>query len=114
LSSFALQLTKVENTQVIKAYETVSRFDGDSVDSFPTKAVKPIADYLDKLLNVLDGSRLKLEDSQSYENVINELINKLGKNVATPDLISAINRFNEFNQKLVNNLPVGYQPENQS
>jgi hypothetical protein len=114
LSSFALQLTKVENTQVIKAYETVSRFDGDSVDSFPTKAVKPVADYLDKLLNVLDGSRLKLEDSQSYENVINELINKLGKNVATPDLISAINRFNEFNQKLVNNLPVGYQPENQS
>ena len=114
LSSFALQLTKVENTQVIKAYETVSRFDGDSLDSDPAKVVKPVADYLDKLLNVLDGSRLHLEDSKSYENVINELINKLGKDVATPDLISAINRFNEFNQKLVNNLPIGYQPENQS
>ncbi len=114
LSSFALQLTKVENTQVIKAYETVSRLDGDSLDSDPSKAVKPVADYLDKLLNVLDGSRLRLEDSKSYENVINELINKLGKDVATPDLISAINRFNEFNQKLVNNLPIGYQPENQS
>ncbi|MFT6990691.1 MAG: hypothetical protein ACJASL_002673 [Paraglaciecola sp.] len=114
LSSFALQLTKVENTQVIKAYETVSRFDGDSVDSDPAKAVKPVADYLDKLLNVLDGSRLQLEDSKSYENVINELINKLGKDVATPDLITAINRFNEFNQRLVNNLPIGFQPENQS
>ena len=114
LSSFALQLTKVENTQVIKAYETVSRFDEDSVDSDPAKAVKPVADYLEKLLNVLDGSRLQLEDSKSYENVINELINKLGEDVATPDLISAINRFNEFNQKLVNNLPIGYQPENQS
>ena len=114
LSSFALQLTKVENTQVIKAYETVSRFDEDSVDSDPAKAVKPIADYLDKLLNVIDGSRLQLEDSKSYENVINELINRLGEDVATPDLISAINRFNEFNQKLVNNLPIGYQPENQS
>ena len=112
LSSFALQLTKVENTQVIKAYETVSRFDEDSVDSDPAKAVKPVADYLEKLLNVLDGSRLQLEDSKSYENVINELINKLGEDVATPDLISAINRFNEFNQKLVNNLPIGYQPEN--
>jgi hypothetical protein len=110
LSSFALQLTKVENTQVIKAYETVSRFDGDNVDNNPAKAVKPVADYLDKLLSVLDGARLKLEDSESYENMINELINKLGKEVATPDLISAINRFNEFNQKLVNNLPVGYQP----
>ena len=114
LSSFALQLTKVENTQVIKAYETVSRFDGDSEDSDPAKAVKPVAEYLDKLLNVLDGARLQLENNKSYENVINELINKLGDKVATPDLISAINRFNEFNQKLVNNLPIGYQPEGQS
>ena len=114
LSSFALQLTKVENTQVIKAYETVSHFDRDNVDSDPSKAVKPITEYLDKLLNVLDGSRLQLEDSKSYENVINELINKLGEDVATPDLISAINRFNDFNQRLVNNLPIGYQPESQS
>ena len=111
LSSFALQLTKVENTQVIKAYENVSRFDGDNADSNPAKAVKPVAEYLDKLLNVLDGSRLQLEDSKSYENLVNELINKLGDEVATPDLISAINRFNEFNQKLVNNLPRGFQPE---
>jgi hypothetical protein len=114
LSSFALQLTKVENTAVIKAYETVSRFDSDNVESDPAKAVKPVADYLDKLLNVLDGSRLRLEDSNSYDNIINKLINKLGKDVATPDLISAVNRFNEFNQKLVNNLPIGYQPESKS
>jgi hypothetical protein len=113
LSSFALQLTKVENTAVIKAYETVSRFDSDSVDSDPAKAVKPVADYLDKLLNVLDGTRLRLEGTNSYENVVNELINKLGEDVATPDLISAINRFNNFNQKLVNNLPIGYQPQTQ-
>ena len=112
LSSFALQLTKAENTEVIKAYETVSRFDRENVENEPAKAVKPVAEYLDKLLNVLDGSRLQLENSKSYENMINELINKLGEEVATPDLISAINRFNEFNQKLVNNLPIGYQPEN--
>jgi hypothetical protein len=112
LSSFALQLTKIENTQVIKAYETVSRFDGDSVDSNPAKAVKPVANYLDKLLKVLDESKAQLEDSQSKDNLINELINKLGDDVATPDLVSAINRFNEFNQKLVNNLPIGYQPKN--
>jgi hypothetical protein len=110
---FALQLKKVENTAVIKAYETVSRFDSDSVDSDPAKAVKPVADYLDKLLNVLDGARLRLEDTNSYENVVNELINKLGEDVATPDLISAINRFNKFNQKLVNNLPIGYRPQSQ-
>jgi hypothetical protein len=111
LSSFALQLTKIENTEVIKAYETVSRFDHDGVDSNPAKAVKPVTDYLNKLLNVLDGSSLQLEDNKSYENIINELINRLGEDVATPDLISAINRFNIFNQKLVDNLPIGYQPK---
>ena len=42
------------------------------------------------------------------------MINRLGEDVATPDLISVINRFNAFNQKLVNNLPMGYQPKNQS
>jgi hypothetical protein len=112
LSSFALQLKKIENTQIIKVYENVSRFDADSVDSDPAKAVKPVAGYLNKLLNVLDGSKLQLEDNKSYENLINELVINLGEGVAKPDLISAINRFNEFNQKLVNNLPIGYQPKN--
>jgi hypothetical protein len=83
------------------------------VDSDPAKAVEPVAGYLNKLLNVLDGAQLHLEDNKSYEKLINELIMNLGEDVATPDLISAINRFNEFNQKLVNNLPIGYQPEKQ-
>ncbi|MEO9945016.1 DUF5610 domain-containing protein [Paraglaciecola sp.] len=111
LTGFALQLTKVENTQVIKTYETVSRYDNENTESEPAKAVSPVADYLDKLLNVLDGSRSQFDSSESYENVVNELINRLGSEVATPDLISAINRFNEFNQRLINNLPVGFQPE---
>lgn len=111
LTGFALQLTKVENTQVIKTYETVSRYDDENTESEPAKAVSPVADYLDKLLNVLDGSRAQFDSSESYENVVNELINRLGSEVATPDLISAINRFNEFNQRLVNNLPVGFQPD---
>ncbi|WP_133469743.1 DUF5610 domain-containing protein [Paraglaciecola marina] len=111
LTGFALQLTKVENTQVIKTYETVSRYDNENTENEPAKAVSPVADYLDKLLNVLDGSRSQFDRSESYENVVNELINRLGSEVATPDLISAINRFNEFNQRLINNLPVGFQPE---
>jgi hypothetical protein len=75
LSSFALQLTKIENTEVIKAYGTVSRLDQDGVDSNAVKAVKPVTDYANKLLNLLDGPNLQLEDNKSYENIINELIN---------------------------------------
>lgn len=109
LTGFALQLNRVESAQVIKAYESVSHYDEDNQgNEDATKSVKPVADYMDKLLDVLDRSSKQLENSQSYENMVAELINRLGE-VATPDLITAINRFNGFNQKLVDNLPIGFQ-----
>lgn len=108
LVGFALQLNKVENTQVIKAYETISHFDKDNQDSESVKAAKPVAHYLDKMLGVVQESKLKLEDGQSYENLINGLINRMGE-VHTPDLIHAINRFHTFNQKLVDNLPLTFK-----
>ena len=110
LTSFALQLTKVENTQVIKAYETVSHYDQDNSTNDPAKAVKPVAHYLDKMLGVVEESRLKLQDGNDYENMINELINRMGE-VHTPDLIHAINRFHSFNQKLLDNLPLSFKVE---
>jgi hypothetical protein len=108
LTSFALQLTKVENTQVIKAYETVSHYDQENSNNEPAKAVKPVAHYLDKMLGVVEESRLKLQDGSEYENMINELINRMGE-VHTPDLIHAINRFHTFNQKLFDNLPLTFK-----
>ena len=110
LTSFALQLTKVENTQVIKAYETVSHYDQESGNNEPAKAVKPVAHYLDKMLGVVEESRLKLQDGNDYENMINELINRMGE-VHTPDLIHAINRFHSFNQKLFDNLPLSFKAD---
>jgi len=110
LTSFALQLTKVENTQVIKAYETVSHYDQDNATNEPAKAVKPVAHYLDKMLGVVEESRLKLQDGSEYENLINELINRMGE-VHTPDLIHAINRFHSFNQRLLDNLPLTFKAE---
>ena len=110
LTSFALQLTKVENTQVIKAYETVSHYDQENTSNEPAKAVKPVAHYLDKMLGVVEESRLKLQDGKEFENMINELINRMGE-VHTPDLIHAINRFHSFNQKLLDNLPLTFKAE---
>jgi hypothetical protein len=109
LSSFALQLTKVENTQVIKTYESVSHYDKGTGLNTPDKAVKPISHYLDKMLNVVEEARLKLQDGKDYENLVNELINRMGE-VHTPDLIHAINRFHSFNQKLLDNLPLSVKP----
>ena len=112
LAGFALQLTKVENTQVIKAYENISRYDeqSDRPDE-ASQAAKPIANYVDKLLDVFDQATRKLEDKDAYDSLIADLINRLGDEVATPDLISAINRFNGFNQQLLDNLPPGFQPK---
>ncbi|WP_340681150.1 DUF5610 domain-containing protein [Paraglaciecola sp.] len=110
LTSFALQLTKVENTQVIKAYETVSHYDQENTNNEPAKAVKPVAHYLDKMLDVVEESRIKLQDGSEYESMINELINRMGE-VHTPDLIHAINRFHSFNQKLFDNLPLSFKAE---
>ncbi|NCP66174.1 MAG: hypothetical protein GW763_06520 [Paraglaciecola sp.] len=109
LASFALQLTKVENIQVIKTYESVSHYDKGAGLNAPDKAVKPISHYLDKMLNVVEEARLKLQDGKDYENLVNELINRMGE-VHTPDLIHAINRFHSFNQKLLDNLPLSLKP----
>jgi hypothetical protein len=104
LASFALQLTKVESSQVIKTYETVSHYGQNETDSEPVKAVKPVAQYLDKMLSVVEASRKKLQDGGDFDNMVNTLINRMGE-VHTPDLITALNRFHSFNQKLLDNLP---------
>lgn len=108
LTGFALQLTRVEQVQVIQTYESVSHFKDDRQSSDPAKAAKPIAHYLDKMLDVVEESRQRLQDGDAYENMINDLINQMGE-VHTPDLISAINRFHSFNKKLLDNLPLGFQ-----
>jgi hypothetical protein len=108
LTGFALQLTRQEQVQVIKAYESVSHFKEDGQSGDPAREVKPVSHYLDKMLDVVEESRQKLQDGDAYENMINALINQMGE-VHTPDLISAINRFHTFNQKLLDNLPTGFQ-----
>ncbi|MFT5313014.1 MAG: hypothetical protein ACI8Z9_001498 [Paraglaciecola sp.] len=110
LTGFALQLTRIEQVQVIETYESVLHFKDDGQASDPAKAAKPVAHYLDKMLDVVEESREKLQDVDAYENMINDLINQMGE-VHTPDLISAINRFHLFNKKLLDNLPAGFQRE---
>lgn len=105
LTGFALQLSKTESSQVVKTYETVSHYGQNNIESDPAKAVKPVSQYLDKMLSVVEGSRQHLQDGTDYDNMVNTLINRMGE-VHTPDLISALNRFHSFNQKLLDNLPL--------
>ncbi|QHJ12108.1 hypothetical protein FX988_02359 [Paraglaciecola mesophila] len=113
LTGFALQLTKQEQTQSIQAYESVSHFSEKDPRGDPNKAVKPVAHYLDKMLDVFEQSRQKLESGEQYDDLINGLINQMGE-VHTPDLITAIQRFHSFNQKLLNGLPLNFGESAQS
>ena len=113
LTGFALQLTRQEQTQSIQAYESVSHFSEDDPRGDPNKTVKPVAHYLDKMLDVFEQSRQKLESGEQYDDLINGLINQMG-DVHTPDLISAIQRFHSFNQKLLNGLPLNFSGTSQS
>ncbi len=106
LTGFALQLTNFQQTEVIKTYETVSHYNEESEGRVgdEVRSVRPVADYLQHMLEVLEQAKERLEDGSAFDNLVNGLINQM-QDVHTPDLISAINRFNGFNKKLMDNLP---------
>ena len=109
LVGFALQLNRVEKTEVVKAYGYVQHFNEDqAANEDQDKSVKPVAQYLDKMLNVLELSRQSLESINDYNTMINGIVNEM-KDVQVPDLVQAINRFHTFNQSLLESLPKSEQ-----
>ncbi len=105
ITSFALQLSRQEKVEVVKAYESVSHYDGSrEPEEISSKPVERVSDYLQKMLNVLEQSQQKLADGEQYENLINGLVNRI-QDVGTTDLVSAINDFHAFNKRLIDNLP---------
>lgn len=105
LTGFALQLSRQERVEVVKAYESVSQYNenNDSAD-LSSKPVERVSDYLQKMLGVVDQSQQKLADGEQYDKLINGLVNQI-RDVATTDLVSAINDFHAFNKQLIDNLP---------
>lgn len=110
LTGFALQLNKVEQVQVVQAYEEVRKYaqDDNNEQQQREKTVKPVADYLDKMLQTLEQSRNALEDGSQYEQLLNGLINQ-NTGLKMPELLDAINRFHSFNQTLLNNVAANSQ-----
>ena len=106
LTGFALQLTRFEQAQVVQTYETVSSFNSDNKrdELDATQATRPVARYLERLLDVFDQASNRLDNNTSFEKLINGLFNEV-EDLNTPDFISAINRFNQFNNRLIQNLP---------
>ncbi|MBT0585844.1 DUF5610 domain-containing protein [Alteromonas oceanisediminis] len=110
LVGYALQLNRIEKAEVVKAYGYVQHFNEQSASSSEQeKSVKPVAQYLDKMLAVLEQSRQTLSSQDDYNTLMNGIVNEM-KDVQVPDLVQAINRFHSFNQQLIEGLPKSAPP----
>ena len=103
ITSYALQMSRQEQFKVTQTYESVLL--GDEKFKEMEGYVKPVSHYLDRMLEVVEQSKQELYDNSTYDNIITGLVNKMLK-VDTPDLLDAITRFHNFNQRLQDNLPL--------
>jgi hypothetical protein len=101
LSSFALQLSKVESSQKIQKYGEVQKY--SETPSIDLQAPKAVAEYLNKVLDGMNQAGQQLGSKEDFNSIINSLVNEM-KDVQVPDILSAINRFHTFNAKLMGSL----------
>ncbi|MBU2976597.1 DUF5610 domain-containing protein [Alteromonas sp. C1M14] len=104
LAGYALQLNRVQQSEVVKTYGEIQHFKEGSESANHGDEARPIAQYLDKMLNVFDNARQQLGSGEDFNTLINGIINEM-EEVQVPDLISAINRFHGFNQTLLSAIP---------
>ena len=105
LTGFAMQLNRRQQVEVVQAYESVQHYDDSKPDAGKFgSVVSPVAQYLDKMMDVFGQAREKLDSGESYNSLLNGLMTEM-KDVQVPDLISAINRFHSFNQRLLDSMP---------
>ena len=102
LAGFALQLTQRQEVEVVQTYESVSQYNDD--ENSQQASINPIADYLSSVLNVFDVGRAQLASENDLNSLLNTVVSQI-EEVQVPDLISAINRFHNFNQRLLDNVP---------
>lgn len=102
LAGFALQLTQRQEVEVVQTYESVSQYNDD--ENSQRASINPIADYLSRVLNVFDVGRAQLASENDLNSLLNTVVSQI-EEVQVPDLISAINRFHNFNQRLLDNVP---------
>ncbi len=107
LSGYALQLSKTEQVQVIQTYGAVSHFD-ESQDTKaqvdPVKQVRPIAEYLQDMMAVMDKSKELLFDDKQFDSLVTGLMNNVF-DLKTDEILEAINQFNSFNKRLLQHMP---------
>ena len=98
LVGYSLQLRSYQQSDVLKTYGQIKHYaDGDKNTGHGDIA-KPFSQYVEKLLTTLKQANEWLANDAEYTKIANGLIGAM-PDVQVPDLIAAINRFHEFNNK---------------
>lgn len=110
LSGYALQFNKTESVQIAQSYGAVSQYtsDGEEDDTARNKQVRPISDYLQEMMATMEKASERLNSRNDLDSLVNGLMSKVGS-VKTDDLLAAINQFNNFNNRVLDN--VAEKPE---
>ncbi|MFC4701717.1 DUF5610 domain-containing protein [Glaciecola siphonariae] len=99
LTRLAQQSISVERNSGASAYDQVKHLNEFSNKEDMTSP-KAVANYVARLMNVMESAKKELASEQEYNQVINGLVNEM-KDVQVPDLLQAINRFHAFNAKFI-------------
>ncbi|MDC8832332.1 DUF5610 domain-containing protein [Alteromonas gilva] len=96
LEGFALKLNQQQIvSEKISAYQEVGQSDASELKQY----LRPIKEYMEELKSMNDLLDSTVQDGGSYQSLVNGVINQM-KEVHVPDVVSAINRFHQFNGKL--------------
>ncbi len=99
LAGFSLQLDRKQVSEKIAAYQQ-NESEVDNKEAL-RKQLEPLKAYVEQLKSMQDLLDKTLEAGTDYSKVINGVINQM-TDVHVPDVVSAINRFHQFNNKLSN------------
>ena len=106
LSGFAMQLKQSESYQKMQQYGDVKYATDAAAKEVNVNAPKSVAQYMNKMLDVIEQSKQLLENNEQYNTLINGLVNEM-KDVQVPDLVTAINKFHTFASKLMDERYIG-------
>ena len=112
---FSMELSRTETVEVVQTYQQVSNYSGggEGGEKPPQPPLKTIGDYLDNFLSALDQNNKLFGKSETFDDLVTGLISEV-EQIKVPELIEALNRFQTFNQRLLDALPPGVAPEGSS
>ena len=105
LSGYALRFNKVESLQIAQTYGAVSQYTNDDDQEINrNKQLRPVSDYLQDMMVTMEQASNQLNRQGDLDNLVRGVMNKVGS-IKTDELIVAINQFNHFNNRLLDNMP---------